>query len=89
MRVIDADALTKQIAITIEDSCMNGLWKQGMNYALGLVKVQPTIQPEIMRCGDGCKFWDKHAGEQKGMCYILRQCTSDNFYCGNAKRREG
>lgn len=47
MRTIDADTLTRQIVITIEDSCMNALWKQGMNYALGLVKVQPTIQSEL------------------------------------------
>ena len=47
MRIIDADTLTRQIVTTIEDSCMNASWKQGMNYALGLVKVQPTIQPEL------------------------------------------
>lgn len=52
------------------------------------IKQLPPIQPEIMRCGDGCKFWDKLAGEPKGMCYILRQCTRDSFYCGNAMRRE-
>ena len=54
-----------------------------------LEKGRDEKMTKLMRCGDGCKFWDKHASEQKGMCYILRQCTSDNFYCGNAKRREG
>lgn len=44
--------------------------------------------PEIVRCGDGCKFWNKHAGEQVGTCDILRQCTFYSFYCGNAKRKE-
>ena len=47
-----------------------------------------TIQPEIIYCGDGCKFWNRHAGEQTGTCDILRQCTSASFYCGNAKRNE-
>lgn len=45
-------------------------------------------QPEIVRCGDGCKFWNRHADGQVGTCDVLRQCTCDSFYCGNAKRRE-
>lgn len=59
MRIIDADALTRQIVTTIEDSCMNGLWKQGMNYALGLVKVQPTIQlrREEQKIGEWIYDW--------------------------------
>jgi len=80
MRVIDADALTKQIAITIEDSCMNGLWKQGMNYALGLVKAQPPIQPEIMRCKD-CDY------HYKRICPIEKYFSLDGF-CSRGKRRE-
>lgn len=47
-----------------------------------------AAQPEIMHCGDGCKFWNRHAGERVGTCDILRQCTFESFYCGNAKRKE-
>lgn len=47
-----------------------------------------AAQPEIMHCGDGCKFWNRHAGERVGACDILRQCTFESFYCGNAKRKE-
>ena len=52
------------------------------------IKQLPLTQPEIIYCGDGCKFWNRHAGEQAGTCDILRQCTSDSFYYGNAKRNE-
>lgn len=78
MRIIDADALTRQIATTIEDSRMNGLWKQGMNYALGLVKVQPTIQPEIVRCKD-CEY------HHKRICSIEKYFSPDGF-CSRGKR---
>ena len=47
-----------------------------------------ATQSEIMHCGDGCKFWNRHTGERVGTCDILRQCTFESFYCGNAKRKE-
>lgn len=47
MRLIDVDILRKEITTTIRESCMSHQWKQGMNYALGLVKAQSIIYPKM------------------------------------------
>jgi len=94
MRLIDADELKKCVLKWLpQDPC--GKEEKEMPFETDIcvsmlmeIDEQPTIQPEIIYCGDGCKFWNRHAGEQAGTCDILRQCTSDNFYCGNAKRKE-
>lgn len=92
-RLIDADAFKEYITSACED--MKHLFNDGGTVAKLItesfckdIDEQPTIQPEIIYCGDGCKFWNRHAGEQAGTCDILRQCTHESFYCGNAKRKE-
>ena len=82
----NSDAISRQAAIDAFYLYPNINWTT--LDILKKINEIPTIQPEIIYCGDGCKFWNRHTGGQKGTCYILRQCTSENFYCGNAKRRE-
>lgn len=96
-RIKVRESENKQVRYNAEIELVNELQKEIDKYQkenikemeIHLEKGRDEKMTKLMRCGDGCKFWDKHASEQKGMCYILRQCTSDNFYCGNAKRREG
>lgn len=86
-----SDAISRQAVIDEGMSYINGdcfCDKEDFAKYIEFIEQLPTIQPEIIYCGDGCKFWNRHAGEQAGTCDILRQCTSDSFYCGNAKRSE-
>ena len=87
------DLIDRQAATTIPILPKEHRKYQTMNiddaYDLGWLDCQncieklPPAQPEIVRCGE-CKHRDK-----RYLCEVWDACiTNDEYYCGNAERRE-
>ena len=87
------DIISRQDATTIPILPKEHRKYQTMNiddaYDLGWLDCQncieklPPAQPEIVRCGE-CKHRDKRYLCEVWDAYI----TNDEYYCGNAERRE-
>lgn len=83
MRLIDADALAKE------------LMHEGLGFQYYKVANAPTVDAvSVIRCKD-CKYW--YAGENINYCRKfwdddgepkLYRCTADDF-CSRAERKEG
>lgn len=84
MRLIDADALIKEIKTDIEDV---GLQERKIFYR---INDAPTIDAvEVVRCKD-CKYWqDNNGGYPNQNCRWNEQETPDaDDFCSAGERRE-
>lgn len=87
MRLIDADALKRQIRQGINPHNLSAVMAAGAFF--GEVDKSPTVDAvPVVRCEE-CKRWDEKENF-KGKCYCKAwQChTSSEWYCALGKRRE-
>lgn len=79
MRLIDADVLKQHIDKL--PALPDGNFAGNHSALKALINMQPTVQPEIIRCGE-CRFNDGTA-----YCEVLFMNVKGNDYCSWAERR--
>lgn len=86
MRLIDADALRKDVEKDRDASDMPKMWYQGVEYAINHIIHAPTVDAvEVVRCKD-CKWYENDGYHTN--CQIMRFCVEAEDYCSRGERRE-
>lgn len=95
MRLIDADALTQDLAKGFSGSCGGEATLEQivsddtLADAIKTVEEQPTVDATpVIRCKD-CKYWDGHwAGLNVTMCRAFDWKAKAEDFCSFAERKE-
>lgn len=88
MRLIDADALKRQIQQGIDPHNFSAVMAAGAFF--GEVNKLPTVDAvPVVRCKE-CKMWNTEWNHEAGDCYCYKffQFTDPDFFCAAGKRRE-
>ena len=82
MRLIDADVLKQHIDKL--PALPDGNFAGNHSALKALINMQPTVQPEIIRCKDCKHNVSSHKCLHPESFFLV---TDDDFYCGYAERR--